>query len=185
MPKIFIDYRPAEVVSNKETYVEYYVLNPYTGVLVRKRIRCNRVHGKSERMKYARMLCQTVNSKLFDGWNPFFDDMPNGAVCIDEAIESFLRDKSRTSRESTLKSYRSFSKMFIDWLSGHGMRNSFCAAIDKLLLCKYLSWCDATKTLTNRSYNNYCMFLCTLFDYFDKKGFTYLPTETHTRTDQR
>ena len=48
MPKIFIDYRPAEVVSKKETYVEYYVLNPYTGALVRKRIRCNRVHSKSE-----------------------------------------------------------------------------------------------------------------------------------------
>ena len=42
----------------------------------------------------------------------------------------------------------------------------------------YLSWSCSRKSLSNRSYNNYCMFLSTLFDFFKFKGFiSENPTE--------
>ena len=58
MPEIFVDFRPAEVRINSEVYVSYYVLNPATNELERKRVRCNHVKGKTERIKFARLLLQ-------------------------------------------------------------------------------------------------------------------------------
>ena len=36
----FIDFRPAQVMRNKEVYVYYYVLDPTSDKLKRMRIRC-------------------------------------------------------------------------------------------------------------------------------------------------
>lgn len=171
MPKIFVDFRPAEVVNKKETYVAFYVLNPFTGKLVRKRMRCNHIHGKTERLKYARLLCQAVNERLFDGWNPFFEELPNSTITIREATSTFLKTKAKSSRSSTIRSYNSFADMFLQWLRLHKIDNAYCVTITTKTLQDYLVWSDSRKTLSNRSYNNYCMFLYTLFDFFAKKGY--------------
>ena len=95
MPRIFVDFRPAEVVHKTETYVSYYVVNPFTGKMTRKRIRCNHIQGKTERLKYARLVCQAVNERLYDGWNPFYEELPNCAVTIRDAIGRFLEAKAK------------------------------------------------------------------------------------------
>ena len=172
MPKIFVDFRPAEIQNGKETIVYYYVLNPYTGKLVRKRVRCNSVHGKKERMKYARLMCQAINERLFMGWNPFFDEHPHSAVTITAAIDNFLKDKEKNVRERTLISYRSYCCIFKEFLEMRGLSNSHCITIDKYIVGSYLEWLERHKNLSNRSYNNYCMFLYTLFDYFVRKGYS-------------
>ena len=66
----FIDFRPAEVRKNKETYILYYVLDPASDKLKRMRIRCNRVKCPRERLKYANLICAEINRKLYNGWNP-------------------------------------------------------------------------------------------------------------------
>ena len=66
----FIDFRPAEVRKNKETYILYYVLDPASDKLKRMRIRCNRFKRPRERLKYANLLCAEINRKLYNGWNP-------------------------------------------------------------------------------------------------------------------
>jgi integrase len=171
MPRIFVDFRPAEVIHKKETYVSYYVINPFTGKMTRKRIRCNHVQGKTERLKYARLLCAAVNERLYDGWNPFFEELPNSTVTIRDAICRFLSSRAKILRVSSMKSYRSFSEMFLEWLQLHKIDNAYCVTITQKTLLDYLSWSDSHKNLTNRSYNNYCMFLYTLFDFVKSKGF--------------
>ena len=42
----FIDFRPAQVMRNKEVYVCYYVLDPTNDRLKRMRIRCNRIKNR-------------------------------------------------------------------------------------------------------------------------------------------
>mgnify|MGYP002621187957 FL=1 len=170
MPKIFVDFRPAEVVNKKETYVAFYVLNPFTGKLVRKRMRCNHIHGKAERLKYARLLCKTVNERLFDGWNPFFDEIPNSAVTISDAIAKFLSAKEKSARKRTMDSYRSSSEMFLEWLRLHRLDKAYCVTIGRQTLLDYLSWNCSHKCLSNKSYNNYCVFLGTLFGFFKEIG---------------
>ena len=66
----FIDYRPAQVMRNKEVYVCYYVLDPTSNRLKRMRIRCNRIKDRRARSRYASLLCAEVNRKLCNGWNP-------------------------------------------------------------------------------------------------------------------
>ncbi len=66
----FINFRPAQVMGNKELYVCYYVLDPASDKLKRMRIRCNRVKRPRERLKYANLICAEINRKLYNGWNP-------------------------------------------------------------------------------------------------------------------
>ncbi|MCR4856913.1 MAG: hypothetical protein K5890_01770 [Bacteroidales bacterium] len=66
----FIDFRPAEVRKNKETYILYYVLDPTSDKLKRMRVRCNRVKSPGERKRYTALLCAEINRKLYSGWNP-------------------------------------------------------------------------------------------------------------------
>lgn len=172
MPRIFVDFRPAEVVHKKETYVSYYALNPMTGRMERKRIRCNHVKGKAERLKYARLLCQAVNERLYGGWNPFLDELPGAGVTVAEAVHRFLKAKSRTARERTVETYRSACDMFLQWLKRRGEDGSRCACVTHGTLTAYLAWADSNKNLSNRSWNNYCMFLFTLFDFCKQKGYT-------------
>ena len=171
MPRIFVDFRPAEVVHKTETYVSYYVVNPFTGKMTRKRIRCNHIQGKTERLKYARLLCQAVNERLFDGWNPFYEEVPNSAVTIRDAIGRFLKTKMKSVRERTAESYRSSADMFLEWLTLHKADKAYCVTVTRKMIQDYLSWSCSRKNLSNRSYNNYCMFLYTLFDFFKSSGF--------------
>lgn len=71
MAMIFSDFRPAEYYAGKTSYVAFYVINPETGNLVRKRIKVNRVARGQKRDKFARTLCCEINRKLYEGWNPF------------------------------------------------------------------------------------------------------------------
>ena len=171
MPKIFVDFRPAEVSNKKETYVFYYVVNPYTGKLVRKRIRCNHVGNKTARLKYARLIAQAINERLFMGWNPFHEELPNTAVSIKDAIARFVAEKEKTLRERSVETYRSFAYMFSDWLDMRGLANAYAVTIDKNVVMQYLEWLDRTKHLSNRSYNNYILSLSTLFDWLKQKGY--------------
>ena len=70
----FIDFRPAEVRKNKETYILYYVLDPTTDRLKRMRVRCNRVKSPGERKRYTALLCAEINRKLYNGWNPLIGE---------------------------------------------------------------------------------------------------------------
>lgn len=71
---IFSDFRPAEYHAGKSSYVAFYVINPETGTLVRKRIKVNRVGRGQNRDRYARTLCCEINRKLYEGWNPFLEN---------------------------------------------------------------------------------------------------------------
>ena len=47
----FIDFRPAQVMRNKEVYVCYYVLDSTNDKLKRMRVRCNRIKSRREQIK--------------------------------------------------------------------------------------------------------------------------------------
>ena len=61
----FIDFRPAQVMGDKEVYVCYYVLDPTNEKLKRMRIRCNRIKNRREQRKYASLICAETNRKLY------------------------------------------------------------------------------------------------------------------------
>ena len=99
----FIDFRPAQVMGDKELYVCYYVLDPTSDKLKRMRIRCNRVKNRKERHRYATLLCAEINRKLYNGWNPLIgeDSASTKRVSIVEAATNHVRRKAKDLRKDS------------------------------------------------------------------------------------
>ena len=107
MKNLIIEFRPAKVVSRKETYVSYYVVDPTTDSLKRLRVRCNHVKGRRERLKYATALCTEINRKLFNGWNPLTGTEPSEKRNRNllSAAQEFCSMHSRNLRPDSQRSY--------------------------------------------------------------------------------
>lgn len=166
----YVTFRPAEYRKGKESYIFFYALNPVSNKLERKRIKVNHVGNSATRDRYAKILCHQINEKLFSGWNPFIEKMQAKGVTISAAIDRFIAAKSKSSREKTISSYKSFVKTFKTWIDENNFGDRFCVLFDRLMIVQYMEWVDNTKELSNRSYNNYVDFMVTLFDFFVMKG---------------
>lgn len=163
MPKIFIDFKPAEVKINSEVYVSYHVLNPATNVMERKRVRCNHIHGKTERIKYARLLCARINQKLYDGWNPFLEVSEKaGSTTFEQAVAFFIAEKKKELRQDSMRSYESYSKTILKFAKKRKIKLLLAFDCDAaLLLMNQVSGKSSGKT-----YNNYLIFFRSLFNFF-------------------
>jgi hypothetical protein len=69
-----VHYVPAELRLNKDWIIVYYIINPFTNKLVRKRFRVKPMKNIVERKRFAKRTLATLNSKLERGWNPFYED---------------------------------------------------------------------------------------------------------------
>ena len=99
----FIDFRPAQVMGDKELYVCYYVLDPTSDKLKRMRVRCNRVKCPRERKRYTTLLCAEINRKLYSGWNPLTgeDSSAKKRLSIVEAATNYVHRKAKDLRKDT------------------------------------------------------------------------------------
>lgn len=124
----FIDFKPAQVMGNKEVYVCYYVLDPTSDQLKRMRVRCNRVRSPRERTKYATLLCAEINRKLYNGWNPLIGENSASTkrVSIVEAATDHVRRKAKDLRKDSVRSYRSKLSFFTRWCEKAGISDWLC-----------------------------------------------------------
>ena len=72
--KGLLEYIPATIHPGKDFHVSYYVINPDTNKLERKKVRLNRIKRVSDRNSIARQLVYNINIKLAKGWNPFIEN---------------------------------------------------------------------------------------------------------------
>jgi len=163
----FIDFKPAQLsVSKKDTYVYYYVINPFTNLMERKRIRLNYIKSRSERLKYGRTLCFQINEKLYEGWNPFLEEKKACAKSLSAGIADFLEAKSKSVRPDTMRCYSSFCKHLSNWLYRFGMSDKFIALFTKDVARRYMNDIANDEKMSNTTYNNYLSFMVSLFSYF-------------------
>src|SRR5574344_1874770 len=112
------NYLPATLKTNKSGWlIEYYVENPQTQELVRKRIKLQRLlsrySSKTEAKKHINNIIVARNMKLSTGWNPYFQGEDSRMYTpIQEVLEQYREEVAREHRESTAEYYISFSKMF-------------------------------------------------------------------------
>ena len=166
MSQIFVDFRPAEVVHKKETYVSFYALNPLSGKLERKRIRCNHIKGKTERLKYARLLCTSINQQLYDGWNPFLEEIaPEAGTVLNTALDKFIAEKRKSVRPDTMRVYVSIVEIFRRWLQARGIADKPCFAFNSKSAERYMNEISDNPKAGNRTYNNHLRCLKTLFKF--------------------
>lgn len=169
----FIDFKPAQLVeTKKETYVAYYAKNPFTDKLERKRIRLNYIQSKQERRKYGQLLAVEINSKLYHGWNPFTEDpKAKKVVTLRKAVDEFLCDKLKTIRNDSARSYKSMSKMLLEWTERNGLDKKPCVSFNNAIAARFMRDMESDKGLSAKTYNNYLRFYSTLFLWFVKKGY--------------
>lgn len=162
MPKNqkLISFKPAELHQGKEWYISYYVLNPATEKLDRKKIMLNRIKSIVERRKYAAQIIQELNKKLYGGWNPYLEESaPRGFTPLKQVLTTFYNSKERELRPDSLRSYRSMIDIFGKWLDATNRSTIFSAKFDKLDALEFLEYVYNVKRLSNKTWNNYKIFL--------------------------
>ena len=167
----FVDFRPAQVMGDKEVYVCYYVLDPTNDKLKRMRIRCNRIKNLRERAKYATLLCAEINRKLYNGWNPLIgeDSASTKRVSIVEAATNFVRQKERDLRKDTVRSYRSKLSFFTKWCEKAGISDWLCGRFTSSHAANILDeYGDGGRSAY--AYNSMLQFLKSLFRSLVSKG---------------
>ena len=167
----FVDFRPAEYHDcKKEKYISYYVLNPASGKLHRKIIRLNHMKDKKARKQYALHTCNVINSRLYEGWNPF--NMADGikGYVLEEAVGIFLKEKEKSTRPATMVSYHSFSRIFLEWAKLHNYSETPVQNINDAMLSQFMEWVDSEHKPSPRTFNNYIGFVSALFGFFVERG---------------
>lgn len=166
MPKFqaLVSFKPAQLAMNKEWYVYYYVINPATEKLVRKKHKLNHIKKISERRKYANELINTINNKLYAGWNPFLEESaPRGLTKLTAALDLFLRSKKKELRSDSFRSYNSFVSCLKHWLVSTGRLNLNTASFNKMDAREYMDHLENDKTLKSKTMNNYLGFNRSVF----------------------
>ncbi len=167
----FIDFRPAQVMGDKEVYVCYYVLDPTNEKLKRMRIRCNRIKNRREQRKYASLICAETNRKLYNGWNPLFggDSAAKKRVSIVEAAANYVRQKEKDLRKDSVRSYRSKLSFFTKWCEKVGISDWLCGRFTSAHAASLLDEYGGDGRSTY-SYNSMLQFLKSLFRSFVSEG---------------
>lgn len=164
---IFSDFRPAEYHAGKSSYVAFYVLNPDTGNLVRKRIKVNRVARGQNRDKYARTLCCEINRKLYEGWNPYLEnDAYFSGTSIQKGIREFLDTKGKNVRPDTFRSYHSYLKWFNNFLQRSGKTQMPIKTFTDRDAEKAMKELGTRTDIGAATYNSYLEFFRNLFNFF-------------------
>lgn len=158
-PILTLNYIPA-VLKHQASHgwvIEYYAADSL-GQLCRKVVRMNSMRKRFARQGDFRQHCNsvvcTINAKLAGGWTPFGEECNTRIYTpITAVIDEYLRDKANDVRPDTLINYRSFCKVFREFVDTMcpGAR---CDAFNKVLAVKFMDHLRDDKELQGRAYNN-------------------------------
>lgn len=153
-----INYIPARLTTGKSWYISYYVLNPATNSLVRKRIKVNRVTPISERRKFARQLIHKINIKLAEGWNPFLEqEAPKAYTKLVDALDHFLKHKEKELKnKDSHRTYKSHVDVLKEYIVNVKKTPDILAiSFDALYVRQYMDYLYTERNIGGKTYNNY------------------------------
>lgn len=160
----FVDYKPAELRTNKDWMIVYYAKNPITGKLDLQRLRVPAITNKTERLKHAKRIVLEINNKLVSGWSPFLEETGKNYKTFKEVIQAFLQQLKKqledgVVREDTLRTYSSNLNLFQQFFSEKHIKITFAIEINKKICVQYLDWIYIDRNNSPRTRNNHLIFL--------------------------
>jgi integrase len=172
---ITFSFIPAKVHtrSSMGVLVEYYVHDPITERMVRKRLRVNKLKTKAQNIARAREIALEINDKLAMGWNPLLpQETATKFMPLKTALRDFLKNHERnikegTIRSDTMRSYRSFVNGILGYL---GESTPYCYQFDKAFIGKFLDFQYHNKGNSARTRNNYLSFVHNFCNWMVDKG---------------
>ena len=140
-----VNYLPATLKTNKSGWlIEYYVENPQTQQLARKKIRLERLMSrytsKMEAKRHINNIIIALNMKLSTGWNPYFEGEDSRMYTpISEVCRKYMEETERTQREATIRSYKSFIKVFSEWVEKQSV-GIYSSMISHAMIVKFMDY---------------------------------------------
>lgn len=170
-PIIFRDYKPAKLHEGKCWYIDFYVKAPGSQELKRQRIKFNKGDSIVSRRKEANIIVGQINEHLALGWNPMLEKSGiYGYSCAYQAMDKFLKAKERESEVHTIRSYKSYIKIFKAWLSKHGFNESSpIVSITPAAAIKFME--EIEVSYCAQTYNNYLRFYIIMFNWMKERSY--------------
>ena len=167
-------YKLCRLCQGKDWYVYYYVIHPETKRLKRVRVKINNVKPLSARRRAARDMMAALDQRLTLGWNPFLEaKSPKSYHRLFEAFDAFLAVKEKELEGNSIRSYRSLTAIFRNWLENHGFSSeSYANSVRLETAAAFMD--DFETKLAVKTYNNYVAFFRILFHWMVTKGYTDL-----------
>lgn len=152
-----VEFVPPKLKNNSlGWHVEYYVLDPIGGNLIRKRFRLNFLYSKCSSKKEfylrANQVLQEISSRLSSGWSPISEESSNRYyVSIFTAFDRFLLAKGKELRPDSMRTYKGIIKLLKDWLE----TPIYCVSFSAETALEFMDYCYHEREISNRTYNSY------------------------------
>lgn len=175
-----VNYLPATLKTNKSGWlIEYYVENPQTQELSRKRIKLerllNRYPSKTDAKKHINNIILALNMKLSTGWNPYFQGEDSRMYTpIREVCRKYMEDVEKTHRDATIRSYKSFIKIFVEWIEMQ-KEGIYSSMISHTMVVRFMDYVFYERKAPNGedisayTYNGYIRHGSTFFNWMIEK----------------
>ena len=170
-----VKYLPAVLHRNEAMgwIVEYYVLNPITDELDRKRIRLNKIRKRYRTQvdfrTAANDIVATINVRLAGGWTPFGEtENSRYYALLQDVLQSYLNEKEKELKSDTMRSYNSFAKIFGEWLTKN-LPACKCIFFNRTLAVRYMDDYYEHHTSNARTYNNQLKMARAFFSWAKEK----------------
>ncbi|MBR6105103.1 MAG: site-specific integrase [Paludibacteraceae bacterium] len=171
-----LNFLPARYVKNKDgKFITYRCLNPETQKMQRIKIRVNKIFKNSPDVSTAKRqvgaIVTEINCKLFAGFNPFVS-VENSVryTKIPVVVELFLKQKAKELRTASLRSYVSFSSIFLNWCNSYAS-GMYIANFTRVMAVRFLDYVAGVRNVSARSYNNYAKFCTVFFGWCVERGY--------------
>ncbi len=163
-----VDYTPAELHENKRWEIVYYVLNPYSEKLERKRISVKPNKSITARRKLAKQMIVEINNRLLNGWNPFLETPKTKEYTkLLDVFHLYIKHitieyKDNNLRLDTFRTYSSKLKNLITYINSIEKGNMLCYKFNDTIISDYLDYLRYERKVSARTRDNYMTFINTL-----------------------
>jgi integrase len=170
-------YRPAQLCTGKEWFVQYYIYNPELKKMSRKKIKLNYISKVSDRRAFANGLIRRLNAELEKGWNPFIaEENSKSYALLTKVIEDFMKLNRKKYaegdiREATILSYESYSKKLSEYIEKKKYTDMYVYSFNKDFVIKFLDYIYDELNLSSRTRDNYLKFIRLFSNYLVERAF--------------
>lgn len=167
-----MNFTPPRIHSGKTTYIDFYVLDPATNTMRRKKYQLDKYRSKKERDLMATAMISRLFEKLLQGWNPFVAEKPviNSGVLLTDSIAAYCDYIARLQgkdayRPKTVKDNTSRMKIFIDYLNEFHLSTLSVRNFNATLVNDFLEYVLFERDTSIRNRNNYRYTLSSFGNY--------------------
>lgn len=167
-----LPFKPAELKTGKEWFVQYYIVEPGTEKFIRKKIKVNHIKQIQERKRFAKFLIDEINQKLYSGWNPFTEKtVEKGYNQLTKCIQVFIQQKQKELRPDSMRSYVSFIERFKSWLDKNQKIGIYSVNFNKSHATDFMNYLYRDPNISSKTWNNYLSFFRSFWNWLVENRF--------------